>query len=432
MIFLVFCATVQVQGRALYVDGKPFFIKGVCYQPVPVGGDYTYPWWEYPEIYEKDFDMMQQMGVNTIRMWRYLPNTVDAKAFMDSAYNHGIYVIMNFYPPDSGYSDPTFRETLKNEFINNMVSVWKDHPAILFWAIGNEHNYRVPPAELGYWYQFVNECAQAAHSVDPNHPVAIVNGEIGNIGVYDAYIPYVDIWGANVYRGESFGDLFSVYASVSDKPFWLSEYGCDAVDGTTVDEYGQASVVASQWGEIDLNSFLNEGVCIGGTLMEWSDEWWKAGDAWSHDFGGFSGADPRDGFMNEEWWGVVDVNRNPRVVYNTLKNLWAQTGIASTNPKTYSDNNPDTLFTYNLFPNPFSDELNILILPDSTQRVTVQIMDLWGRPIKKIFNGYISSETIFNWDAKNELGEPVSQGIYFVVLQTSSGKTAVERVVYGF
>ena len=37
------------RGRALWVDGAPFLVRGVCYSPVPVGSDpgYGEPWGDY-------------------------------------------------------------------------------------------------------------------------------------------------------------------------------------------------------------------------------------------------------------------------------------------------------------------------------------------------------------------------------------------------
>ncbi len=57
--------------------------------------------------------------------------------------------------------------------------------------------------------------------------------------------------------------------------------------------------------------------CLGATFFEWSDEWWKAGTPSSHSTNGFYFSMP-DGYSNEEWYGIVDIYREPRQAYHTL------------------------------------------------------------------------------------------------------------------
>jgi hypothetical protein len=348
---------VKVVGRQLFVDDNLFTVKGVCYSPTPVGEDYGYDWSSYPDNYVKDFSLLRAMGCNTIRT--YKPTT--QMAAMDTAYINGIYVIMGYSISWSAdVSDPDTRESIKNGFLD-MVNTWKDHPAVLMWNLGNEMNAHV--SSLSDWYSLVNECAQAAQNVDPNHPVTAACQDVGEgeIGIYDSSVPDMDIWSVQVYRGASFGGLFTSFASKSSKPLLLTEFGCDAYNGTlqSEDQATQATYIDSQWTEIknNLSSTNASNVSIGGCVFEWSDEWWKHSGGLNsvHDTEsdwinpGYS--DPN---MNEEWWGIVSVttgtyHKTQRQAWFTLQAWWKTTPLLTVTLKKISDNTVPTeqLLTWN-------------------------------------------------------------------------------------
>jgi hypothetical protein len=55
----------------LIVEGKPYVIKGVCYNPIPIGQNHEYNWWGDPnKPWEIDGELMQKMGVNAIRVYQ--------------------------------------------------------------------------------------------------------------------------------------------------------------------------------------------------------------------------------------------------------------------------------------------------------------------------------------------------------------------------
>lgn len=340
---------VEVIGRQLFVDDNLFTVKGVCYSPTPVGEYHTYDWSSYPDNYGKDFALLRAMGCNTIKI--YKPPTQIAA--MDAAYLNGIYVIMDYSISWSAdVSDPATRESIKNGFLD-MVNTWKDHPAVLMWNLGNEMNAHV--SSLSNWYSLVNECAQAAHSVDPNHPVTaacqdVTGGIEGQIASFDSSVPDMDIWSVQIYRGNSFGGLFTSFASKSSKPLLLTEFGCDAYDGTggSEDQDTQSTYIDSQWAEINnnLSSTNASNVSIGGCVFEWSDEWWK------HDGGSNSVHDTAtdwpnpnypDPNMNEEWWGIMSVapgtyHKTQRQAWYTLQGWWVTAPLLSVTLKKISDN----------------------------------------------------------------------------------------------
>ncbi|MCX5715103.1 MAG: hypothetical protein NT033_09990, partial [Candidatus Omnitrophica bacterium] len=260
-----------------YGKEKEYSIKGVCYQSIPVGSD-----WDYfntasdPEkraVYERDFALLADAGFNTIRTWTEVNQTL-----LDLAYRYKIKVCLGFFVDyKSDLSNPAVRNEIKTRFTSYVTS-FKNHPAVLFWMLGNEQN--LTNGNNSSWYTLANELGGIAHSLEGayRHPVAIVEGDLGNIGnsgrhANDSALSNIDLWASNVYRGKSFGSLFSDYKARSNKPLMISEYGVDAYDSRKgqEDEMTQMLWDRALWQEIASNN----DVCVGATVMDYSDGWCK-------------------------------------------------------------------------------------------------------------------------------------------------------------
>lgn len=48
------------------------------------------------------------------------------------------------------------------------------------------------------------------------------------VGYLPCYIVQADAWGLNVYRGATFGDVFTRWSGLSSLPMFIGEYGADA------------------------------------------------------------------------------------------------------------------------------------------------------------------------------------------------------------
>lgn len=326
---------VRVIGRQLFVNDESYIIKGVTYQPTPIGVSPGNPYLVYTtQNCDRDLSLLWDMGCNTIRTYSIVNQTL-----LDKAQEYGIKVAAGFWVDYSlNLSNPAVRNQLITSF-GDYINEFKDHPALLIWVIGNEQNNQ--NGNNPDWYSLANEMAGAARSIEGEgyHPVAITNGELGNIGAPnmladDDSLNNIDIWGVNVYIGYSFTDYFSQYAGLSNKPLWISECGVDAYDNVhnVESQKRQAAWNTHNWEEISESD-----ICIGVTFMSYSDEWWKAGSAYVHNNGGFSTNNmphpdnQPDRFLNEEWWGIVAVSDNgvnpdivtPRLAYFSLKKRWA-------------------------------------------------------------------------------------------------------------
>lgn len=348
---------VTIKGYQMLVNGEPFTIKGTGYFPVPIGDDPEFaPYGDYytsnyAKIHDRDMKLLRDMGANTVRI-RLRNDGIDYGDFLDKAYNNGkdpIYVIVSF---EVGHrlnlSSLEVRNKLKADF-RKLVSKYKSHPAILMWVVGNELNgrWRYSKQKLDDAFSIINEMALEAHleEGDNYHPVttSLVDANFSDtIRDYDPVMTNLDLWAVQVYRGKSFGNIFSEYAKFSSKPLAILEYGIDAYDDVHQTEYEdvQAEYVGALWNEIDQSD-----VAIGGVITAYSDGWWKGKanlfspqtqpdcpdfDANLHSTCGYTINSHPDRFSNEEWWGIMRAKDNgrepdimePRKVYYTLKELW--------------------------------------------------------------------------------------------------------------
>lgn len=307
---------ISFNERQLLVNGKSYLIKGICYHPVPKGSQQR----EF-NFLDDDLKLMKEAGINTVRV--YAP-IVEA-AVLDKFAKAGIKIIMGF-----GYKQDGIYDIYSGSFID-YVKKYKDHEAILFWELGNEYNYHPEwfEGDLNIWYTALEASASKIHEIDPNHPVATAHGELPTADVLQK-CPSVDVWGMNVYRFDKPETIFPQWEALSDKPMYLSEAGADSY--MTITAYGfekgvneKAQAQANQ--NILTAIFNNKSVCSGVALFSFTDGWWKAGNTETQDPGGWapnSSGVPYDGSPNEEYWGIVTLDRNKKETFSVVEKQYQQ------------------------------------------------------------------------------------------------------------
>jgi hypothetical protein len=214
---------------------------------------------------------------------------------------------------------------LSGSFIN-YIKKYKNNKAILFWELGNEYNYHPEwfKDDIKNWYIALNNAAALIHKTDKMHPVSTGHGELPD-SLALASCPNIDIWGMNVYRWDNPKSIFSQWSALSEKPMYLSEAGADSYMTITKEGYQQGE---NEKAQADATQkildvvFEATDVCSGVTVFEFSDELWKAGNNNQLDTGGWapnSSGVPYDGTPNEEYWGIVKIDRTKKEVFNVLK-----------------------------------------------------------------------------------------------------------------
>ncbi|MBT8309688.1 MAG: glycosidase, partial [Flavobacteriaceae bacterium] len=365
-------------GSKLVVNGKDFMINGMNWDYIPIGTNTVNAdfWNKSDDVIKAGLDsemgLLRNMGVNVVRQYTGVP----ARWIKYIYENYGIYTMLNHsfgrygltidgvWTPVTLYDEQKTQDLLMSE-VEELVKGYKNTPGLLLYLLGNENNYGLfwqgaetedfPDEEeqrdfIGEsrgrpMYKLMNEAAKMMKSIDPSHPVAICNGDVLFLDIIAEECPDVDIYGTNVYRGLSFGNMFDVVKEKYNKPIMFTEFGADAFNAVTnsEDQESQAYYMLGNWKEIYQNAagLGKANNSIGGFTFQFSDGWWKYGfddrenadvhdnnASWSN--GGYARDLAKEGAnnMNEEWFGICakgptnamgNYDLYPRAAYYALK-----------------------------------------------------------------------------------------------------------------
>eukprot|EP00475_Leptophrys_vorax_P032646 TRINITY_DN5063_c0_g1_i1.p1 TRINITY_DN5063_c0_g1~~TRINITY_DN5063_c0_g1_i1.p1 ORF type:complete len:367 (+),score=80.22 TRINITY_DN5063_c0_g1_i1:100-1101(+) len=268
------------------------------------------------------------MGANTIRTYGFF-NPYEASkysGFLDACYSRGIMVMAGFNIASStNFSDSSATATIVSNW-SKFVTQFKNHPAILLWLFGNELNTLT--TDYDTLFSVVSQATAAAHSAEGSsfHPVAtpLADGNLtARISTYDSS---VDLWAVQIYRGSTFGSLWSTLQASTSKPAIVTEFGVDAYDNNSQSENqtAQAFYESALFSEI----LANNATCSGGNVFQWLDGWWKAGNNSYQLTTGSTCNAPNDKVCNLAWYGINSISSGtPNVItqrqtYSSLKALY--------------------------------------------------------------------------------------------------------------
>ncbi|MCW8091506.1 glycoside hydrolase family 2 TIM barrel-domain containing protein [Alteromonas sp. ASW11-130] len=186
----------------IYRGGKPFFIKGA-------GGS-------------SHLLALADAGGNAFRTW----STYNAKQLLDEAHRNGLVVMLGISLGHERHGfDYSDKQAVQKQFerVQDEVLEYKDHPALLAWAIGNEVDLFYTNPDV--WYA-VEQIASFIQQVDEYHLVTTVTAGIDKekLNLIQKRVPSLDFLSINIYGGLSSlpQDLLDMgYAG----PFVITEWG---------------------------------------------------------------------------------------------------------------------------------------------------------------------------------------------------------------
>jgi hypothetical protein len=192
------------EGYALLRDGAPYSIRGA-------GGTQA-------------LERLVEAGGNSVRTW-----SPPGRATMDEAHRLGLTVMLGLRLglPRHGFSyDDAAAVAKQREQVRAQVREYRDHPALLMYALGNEVEHHATDAQRLQVWREIEALARIVKEEDPRHPVITVTAGWGKAVLAElrANAPTLDAVGINTYGG-----MMRVAEAVREqgwtKPWMVTEFG---------------------------------------------------------------------------------------------------------------------------------------------------------------------------------------------------------------
>ena len=245
------------KGWRLKRAGKPYFIKGA-------GGAHY-------------LEQLAAAGGNSIRTW----GADDVGGMLDKCHRLGLTVTVGIW---LGHKEHGFRYTdpkavaAQFDAICGHIARYKNHPALLCWALGNEMEVGLDDTESEALWKHVEVAAQYIHKADPSHPVLTVVAEIGDkkLAQIQKYAPSVDILGINAYGGAASLPERLKKAGWT-KPYITTEFGPLGPWEVSKTEWGApleatSTEKAKRYAETYAKGVMGQPSCLGSYVFLWDDK----------------------------------------------------------------------------------------------------------------------------------------------------------------
>ncbi|WP_421897521.1 T9SS type A sorting domain-containing protein [Marinoscillum sp.] len=288
----------------LYRDGSPYYVNGAAFS-----GHFL--------------DSLSVYGGNSIRTYSTDSSTID---LLNKADSLGITVTMGLYAGREedffNYND-TAAVSAQLEDFRNYVRMYRDHPAVLMWSIGNEAdasytNYRL--------WDAVNDIAAMIHEEDTLHPTMTVLASAHDVDIIEikARAPEIDVLGINVYK--TLDNLENQLTTNGwTKPYIVTEWG---VDGTwqTDETAWNAPIELSSTSKAYIyrtrySSYIAAnpmGQCLGSYVFVWGHQNHGEVESWYSLFTVNGESTEVVEAMQYSWTGSYPAERAPRITQMVL------------------------------------------------------------------------------------------------------------------
>ena len=309
-------------GYELLRDGQPYRIRGAG-------------------MSSGDLAAFAAHGGNSIRTWTTLDGVVTTRELLDAAHANGVTVALGLpmQSERSGFDyDDAEAVAAQLERLRDEVLKYRDHPALLFWIIGNElnHHYTNPAV-----YDAVDDVVAMIHELDPYHPATTTTSGFKEDVITEIRnrAPRLDFISFQLY-----GSLFRLPEKIRafgfEDPFMVTEWGT----------LGYWEVGTTEWGApIELNSSQKaetyrrayteilqtlEGQLIGSYAFYWGQKQERT-PTWFGLFTELGEETESLDVLHEAWSGALPANRSPRLVSLRLDGQSAPDSVRLASGATY-------------------------------------------------------------------------------------------------
>jgi hypothetical protein len=265
--------------------GKPYFVKGA-------GG-------------AKSLPQLAARGANSVRTW----NTAGLAEILDQAQSLGLTVSAGIWLEHEcswfSYQNPEHCKKQADR-VRKEVMLYRDHPALLAWGIGNE--VEGDGSNVAFWKQ-LDRLARLVKELDPAHPTftAVAGLSPEKAAGMNAHAPHLDYVGINTYGGVP--SLRKHLEKIGWKrPWMLTEWGPrgfwespESASGAPIEQ--TSSEKAEMMRKAYQNTISNEGGCLGSYVFVWG---WK-----------FE--------ATATWFGLVTHEGETTAAIDALQEVWSAT-----------------------------------------------------------------------------------------------------------
>lgn len=277
-------------------NGSPFIIKGAA------GNSH--------------FKELKEAGGNTIRVY----DTINLQHILDEAHSFDLAVIVDIPLPKYGDGSHFYSQDLSapKKKIRNLVRKFKDHPALLYWNLGNELYYPTFHKNVPFFNSY-NSLVDLVKDIDPNHPVstAVIGGNRRRLASILMRSPNLDLISIN-----SFGNLTHLedrmkpFNMIWNGPYVITEWGVNGPWEESKTNWGAPiEKTSSKTSEILAERYTSEVMnapnCLGSVVFFWGNKQERT----------------------HTWFSIFSEDGKKSESYHILKHLWKNDPITYSGPQ---------------------------------------------------------------------------------------------------